>query len=292
MPAVKLLEDSHGGMRYALFARLNQGSLSLNNQELRNCLYRGSYNNLIAQLSDDHKYLSLWDKDFSDKRMKDRERVLRFFAFLHRMNEYSPPLREFLNKEMKEYQNVSEQQLSRFRSEFREAIVWTDRIFGDKAFKQYKIGDENKNEGHWVRNRYDLIYDVGTVGFAQFERQLSAFWESAGSYERDLLKRMLLNRLVNVMSRDTFVASINEGTMRLTAVKSRFDPWLHTLEYVAKDFKRALDESKSLITSRLTVNNMCSYCGTRVPEEETTLFSVSGKSEIAHIYCHRVAERK
>ena len=292
IPIVKLLKDSHEEMRYALFARLNQGSLSLNNQELRHCLYRGLYNNLITQLSDDPEYLSLWDKNLSDKRMNDRERVLRFFAFLHRMNEYSPPLREFLNKEMKEYQNASEQQLSSFRSEFIGAIVWVDRIFGDKAFKQYKMGDENKNEGHWVRNRYDLIYDVETVGFAHFERQLSAFWEPAGSYERDLLKRILLNRLVNVMCRDTFVASISEGTTRLTAVKSRSDPWLHTLEYVTKDFERALDESKSLLTSRLAANNICSYCGTRVPEEETTLFSVSGKSEISHIYCHRVAERK
>ncbi|MBM4453957.1 MAG: DUF262 domain-containing protein, partial [Chloroflexi bacterium] len=83
IPIVKLLKDSDERMRYALFARLNQGSLSLNNQELRNCLYRGSYNNLIAKISDDSKYLSLWNKNFSDKRMKDRERVLRFFAFLH-----------------------------------------------------------------------------------------------------------------------------------------------------------------------------------------------------------------
>jgi len=291
IPVVKLLKDPHEGMKYALFARLNQGSLSINNQELRNCLYRGSYNVLIAQLSNNPEYLSLWDKNFSDKRMKDRERVLRFFAFLHRANEYAPPLREFLNKEMQEFQNATEQQLSRFRSEFTEAIMWVDRIFGDKAFKQYKVGDENKYEGHWVRNRYDLIYDVETVGFAQFDKPLSVFWERAGSYERDLLRRILSNRLVKVMSRDTFVASINEGTMRLTAVRSRFDPWLHTLEYITKDFENALDESKSLLASRLAANNICFHCGTRVPEEETILVSVGGKSGISHLYCHMVTER-
>lgn len=290
IPMVKLSKDSHEGMKYALFARLNQGSLSLNNQELRNCLYRGSYNDLIAQLCNDQKYLSLWQKNSSEKRMKDNERVLRFFAFLHRMHEYSPPLREFLNKEMKEYRNADQKELSRFRSEFLNALSWVDKIFGDKAFKQYKIGDENKHEGHWVRNRYDLIYDVETVGFAQFDKQLSTFWESAGSYERDLLKRILLNRLVRVMSQDTFTASINEGTMRLTAVKSRFDPWLHSLESIAKDFEKSLNDSKTLLESRRAANNKCSNCGTLVPEEETMLVSVGGKNTIAHIYCNRTAE--
>lgn len=292
IPVVKLAKDTHEGMKFTLFARLNQGSLSLNNQELRNCLYRGTYNNLIAQLSDDTKYLSLWNKNSSEKRMKDRERVLRFLAFLHRMNDYAPPLREFLNKEMKEFQNANEQLLSRFRLEFTEAILWVERIFGDKAFKQYKMGDENNHEGHWVRNRYDLMYDVEAVGFAQYNKQLSIFWEAVGSYERDLLKRLLLNRLVNVMSRGTFVASINEGTMRLTAVHSRFDPWLSTLDYVTKDFEKALDASKSLLAARLSTNDLCHYCGTRVSEEETTLVSISGKDIISHIYCQRIAERK
>jgi len=142
IPIIKLDKNVHEGMKYALFARLNLGSLSLNNQELRNCLYRGQYNNLIAQLSDNSNYLNLWRRPYSDRRMKDRERVLRFFAFYHRMNDYASPLREFLHKEMKEYQNTDSQQLARFREEFNNSLIWIDRVFGDKAFKQYKIGDE------------------------------------------------------------------------------------------------------------------------------------------------------
>jgi hypothetical protein len=199
-------------------------------------------------------------------------------------------LREFLRKEIEEYRYADENILSIFRGEFINATTWVERIFGDKALKQYKIGDENKFEGHWVRNKYDLIYDVEMVGFAQFDKQLSAFWESTGSYEKDLFKIILINRLVNVMCRDTFVSSINEGTMRYSAVRSRFDPWLQTMEFLTKDIPKTLQESKSLIDTRISANNVCFYCNIRVPEEETIVIVTGGKPQISHTYCQKMAQ--
>lgn len=285
IPVVKLGNDCEAGMKYALFARLNLGALSLNNQELRNCLYRGPYNDCIMRLSDGNgRYLRLWKRDIPDKRMKDRERVLRFFAFLHRMNEYSPPLREFLNKEMAEYQAAPPSTLSAFESELISALDWVERVFGDKAFKQYKSGDEKKYEGHWVKFRYDLIADVELVCFAHFQSRLASMWAQADGHERDLFKRLLLNRLVGVMTRDTFVDSINEGTMRPAAVRARFDPWFHTLEYFTSDPNRTLAEANMLVDTRLS-NGRCPKCQTTVPEEEAVLHSIAGVNRVSHIYC-------
>jgi len=59
LPIIVLAPDSHPDMKYALFARLNLGSMSLNAQELRNCLYRGAYNNLIAKLAERQDFLRL-----------------------------------------------------------------------------------------------------------------------------------------------------------------------------------------------------------------------------------------
>lgn len=59
---ITLPSDAHPDMRYALFARLNLGSMSLNAQELRNCLYRGPYNKLIASLGESQEFLRLWGK--------------------------------------------------------------------------------------------------------------------------------------------------------------------------------------------------------------------------------------
>ncbi|MGB8129213.1 MAG: DUF262 domain-containing protein, partial [Candidatus Angelobacter sp.] len=40
-------------LRYEVFKRLNRGSMSLNEQELRNCVFRGPFNDLLAELEHD-----------------------------------------------------------------------------------------------------------------------------------------------------------------------------------------------------------------------------------------------
>jgi hypothetical protein len=40
-------------LRYEVFERLNRGSMALNEQELRNCVYRGPFNDLLAELEKD-----------------------------------------------------------------------------------------------------------------------------------------------------------------------------------------------------------------------------------------------
>jgi hypothetical protein len=222
-------------MKYELFARLNLGSLSLNPQELRNCLYRGPYNELLIELSKNRRYLDLWKKDETDKRMKDRERILRFFAFLHRMEKYGTPLKKFLNDDMEINQNADERTLKRLRAEFFGAITWVEKIWNNEAFKQYKMGTENTTLGHWVSSRYDLIYDVEMVGFGHFDNLLNKFWTSASEKQRDLLRLLIRNRLVSVMTQKSFVDSMLEGTWRRQAVNDRYNPWLNELEVITND---------------------------------------------------------
>ena len=284
IPVVKIGKKTNPNMKYELFARLNLGSLSLNPQELRNCLYRGPYNELLIELSKNRRYLDLWKKEEADKRMKDRERVLRFFAFLHRMESYSTPLKEFLNDDMEENQNADEGTLKRFRNEFNGALTWVERIWGSEAFKQYKMGTENTTLGHWVSSRYDLIYDVEMVGFGHFDNILTKFWESASKNQRDLFRLLLRNRLVAVMTRDSFVASLLEGTWRRQAVNDRYNPWLNSLEFITSDYNGALSEALELHNALIN-DNICLHCGLRVPEEEALLISLDGKQGISHIYC-------
>jgi hypothetical protein len=42
-------------LRYEIFERLNRGSVALNEQELRNCVYRGPFNILLADLRKRHQ---------------------------------------------------------------------------------------------------------------------------------------------------------------------------------------------------------------------------------------------
>ncbi len=97
-------KESQPDVRYEIFERLNTGAVQLNHQELRNCIFRGNHNKLLGDLAEDKDFLYVMGLDRPDKRMRDRELILRFFA-LHRNthHNYSPPMKRFLNNEMREH---------------------------------------------------------------------------------------------------------------------------------------------------------------------------------------------
>ena len=49
-----------GDIRTQVFHRLNTGGVSLNAQELRNCVYAGSFNDLIIELASDRLFTDAW----------------------------------------------------------------------------------------------------------------------------------------------------------------------------------------------------------------------------------------
>jgi uncharacterized protein with ParB-like and HNH nuclease domain len=65
---IKFKKESDGDLQFEIFARLNTGSVPLNDQELRNCVFRGRFNELLKELSQ--------DKDFKLLRFSLREKSL------------------------------------------------------------------------------------------------------------------------------------------------------------------------------------------------------------------------
>lgn len=90
-------------LRYEVFERLNRGSMVLNEQELRNCVYRGPFNDLLAELEEDVAWRKVEGGDTPDSRFKEREIILRFFAFGDRWQHYTGNLKRFLNEYMGQY---------------------------------------------------------------------------------------------------------------------------------------------------------------------------------------------
>ena len=52
-----ILDNEDSDLKYEIFARLNQGATKLTPQELRNCLYRGSFNNMLEDIAANNKNL-------------------------------------------------------------------------------------------------------------------------------------------------------------------------------------------------------------------------------------------
>jgi uncharacterized protein with ParB-like and HNH nuclease domain len=53
---ITFLSNSNNDLKFEVFERLNTGSVPLNNQELRNCIYHGDYIRLLRELSQDNDF--------------------------------------------------------------------------------------------------------------------------------------------------------------------------------------------------------------------------------------------
>ncbi len=90
-------KDAHNEYLFTIFHRLNSGGMRLNNQEIRNCIYSGEFNNTLKKLAEDKH-----TKEFfgAKKRFSNEEMILRFFAFNERLENYKGRLATFLNNYM------------------------------------------------------------------------------------------------------------------------------------------------------------------------------------------------
>lgn len=94
-------------IKFTAFQRINTGSVVLNQQEIRNCIYGGSLNDLLFKINEENKdWRKLLGKK-SDKRMKDVETILRFFAAYFNGENYEKPVTKFLNEFMEENRSLS-----------------------------------------------------------------------------------------------------------------------------------------------------------------------------------------
>ena len=71
LSVIVLEKESDSELKFEIFKRLNTGSVKLNDQELRNCIYRGPYLELLKELSTDADYRYIMDLKGPDKRMKN-----------------------------------------------------------------------------------------------------------------------------------------------------------------------------------------------------------------------------
>ncbi len=139
---VVLLAESHPEIKYDVFMRLNTGAIKLNEQELRNCLYRGSLNNFIKLARENEKFLKCLKLAKPHKRFVDAEIILRFLA-LHeavdipnRTIHYPGRMKNFLNDFMEKHQNASDQKISEFDSIIKKTMDNLFLVYGDAAFRR------------------------------------------------------------------------------------------------------------------------------------------------------------
>ncbi|MCP1335162.1 DUF262 domain-containing protein [Futiania mangrovi] len=123
---------SHMEYLFTVFHRLNSGGAKLNNQEIRNCIFSGPFNNLLRDLDQ----LESWRRfnqmqPGKNYRFVKQEVILRIFAFAEELSSYSGQIGKFLNDYMHPRRHLRAEEIETKRQLFTQTCDAIDRIYPD-----------------------------------------------------------------------------------------------------------------------------------------------------------------
>jgi hypothetical protein len=293
---ITFLPGSDTELKFEVFERLNTGSVSLNDQELRNCMFRGLYNDLLKRLAENVEFRHLLNLTRPDTRMKDVELVLRFAAFYHATYlKYQPPMRAFMNGDMKQHQQVGQAAAEELETAFKTAVSLTRSMLDQQAFKRFYRGTENEHDGRWEPNKFNSsLYDI-------------LMWSMARSDKNLVMKHLdaVREAFIDLMANDDkFIESIQLSTSSAQAVQARFRMW--------DDRLRAILESsvpqQRCFTSALKHemfdrNATCEICGNRIQGVDDAALdhvkqywmggeTIPTNARLTHRYCNLARSRR
>lgn len=222
--SITIKRESDKDLKFEIFERLNSGSVALNDQELRNCIYRGPYMKLLKELSEDPDFRNLLNFSGPDKRMRDVEMALRFSAFFHATYlNYSPPMKSFMNIDMEQHQYLSKSNQDSLRYAFKKSCQLVFSLLGEHAFKRFYRGNDEDINGRWETKKINSsLYDILMFGFIPYEKP--QIYPKLDSIREGFIDLMANN--------DTFISAIELSTSSKQAVEARFDLWRSRLKQV------------------------------------------------------------
>ena len=130
---VQQLEPDDSTSMYHVFERLNTGGTLLTNQEIRDCVYDGSFAKILKQLNRNPSWRKILGKPKPDSRKRDIELMVRFFA-MQNHSSYQKPMKDFLSKFMNKNRNASPDSLDSTAKIFTETCGVILNTLGPKPF--------------------------------------------------------------------------------------------------------------------------------------------------------------
>jgi hypothetical protein len=119
---------------YHIFERLNTGGTPLAPQEIRNCVFMGSFSNQLKVANKNENWRLILGKQNIDRHQKDVEILLRVFSLVGNVDRYEKPMKEFLNKAMKDNQKGNSARVKRFMRRLPEALEMIVKACGPRPF--------------------------------------------------------------------------------------------------------------------------------------------------------------
>lgn len=136
-----------------IFARLNQGAVKLEYQEIRHAVYPGTFDKLLQELGNNDSILyfksvgnSKEEGQEKNYNRQNEEMILRYFALQSDLKDYEGNLTKYLDGYMEKNQNLSNEEIDNLRNDFNTTLnkclkVFTpDNIFRDTTNNRSKQG--------------------------------------------------------------------------------------------------------------------------------------------------------
>lgn len=118
---------------YSIFERLNTGGVSLSPQEIRASIFHGQFSDLLEELNRNVHWRALFGPE--NRRMRDQELILRFFALYFDRENYSRPMAGFLNAFMDRNRELSSYSENDLIPLFESTVQAIATHIGEKAFR-------------------------------------------------------------------------------------------------------------------------------------------------------------
>lgn len=292
---ITFLKNSDPNLKFEIFQRLNSGAVSLNDQEMRNCVYRGEYNDLLRELSKDADFRFVMGFSGEDKRMRDVEYVLRFAAFYFQTYlKYKAPIKTFLNKEMEEKRD-----LQGLEKAFKNAVASVRTVFGEEgksAFRRWLFDRESAMPKVYrdPQKFNAALYDILMWSFAVNDR--GAITRNADAIREAMIHLSTAN--------EKFIEHITRATSNMNEVKGRFAIWQETLdEILLHEKKQPRCFSRELKEELFAANPTCKICNQRISDIDDAAVdhieqywlggkTISENARLVHRHCNNTRSRK
>lgn len=222
---IVIAASSDPNLRFDIFERLNTGGISLTDQELRNSIYRGPFNDLLDELATSQEWLAAVRRREPDNRLAHHEMILRFFAMNSRLREYRPPLKTWMSDFMDDHRRATPGQLDAFRRTFYKALRNVVAMASNADAPPFRRARELTDQGEirWDQTLNRPIFDLQMVGL------LEAPPEVVGERGGEIV-RALANLCVNDPA---FSDALSRATADKARTRTRFAKWAEALTALA-----------------------------------------------------------
>jgi len=273
-------KESNDDVKFEIFERLNTGSVKLNEDEIRNTVYRGKYIDLLSELEENETFHGLVKKDNFKNRMIYRGMILRFFALSEKSYlNYVPSMKQFCNKELRDNRNLSDEKIKEYKNRFHDCLDMVKVVFGETSFRRYIPMNENE-PGYWSTSRINMaLFDIQLCGFVNYSK-------NDVLRNADFIRESMLDLMKN---NQTFIDSILIQTSDRNILKTRFKIWLEKLEEIIGDINYqsrtfSFQTKKELFDK----NPVCSISGQRILSiddcevDHIVPYSKGGKTDLSN----------